>query len=205
MDADVHISSDDQMNMVEQSSGVSKAEDSAEAMETSSMSDDKLLDNLDKDQVHQPMQGDEVATVVEDSSRQEGPNISIKISNQFDICVDNNETPDDSVQDNSQAEVPQVGNIISFEQGKPGKEHSMLDRDSFDLDHNVREELENKGKIEQEFDQGDVFEPGCVLVEFRRTEASCIAAHCLHGRLFDDHVVTVAYVDLESYRNRFPK
>ncbi|KAL8088110.1 hypothetical protein AgCh_038034 [Apium graveolens] len=59
VDADVHISSDDQINM-EQSSRVSKPrvskpEDGAEVMETSSMSDDKLLDNLKKDQVHQAM------------------------------------------------------------------------------------------------------------------------------------------------------
>ncbi|KAL8095270.1 uncharacterized protein LOC141689532 [Apium graveolens] len=202
VDADVHISSADQMNMVELSSWVSKAEDGPEAMETSSMSD-KLLDNLEKDQVHQSMQGDEGEKVVEDSARCEGSHISIKISNQFDICVDNKEIPDDSFKDNSQTEVPRVENIISSEQ----EEHSMLDWASFDLDHNVSEELdstENKEKIEREFDQGDAFEPGCVLVEFRRTEASCIAAHCLHGRLFDDRVVTVAYVDLESYRNRFP-
>ncbi|KAL8093181.1 hypothetical protein AgCh_035170 [Apium graveolens] len=54
VDTDVHISSDDQINM-EQLSRVSKPEDGAEVMETSSMSDDKLLDNLKKDQVHQAM------------------------------------------------------------------------------------------------------------------------------------------------------
>ncbi|KAL8121098.1 hypothetical protein AgCh_018025 [Apium graveolens] len=54
VDADVHISSDDQINM-EQSSRVSKPEDGVEVMETSNMSDDKLLDNLKKDQVHQAM------------------------------------------------------------------------------------------------------------------------------------------------------
>lgn len=205
-DADVHISSDDQINMVEQSSRVSKPEDGAAAMETSSMSDDKLLDNLEKDQVHQPMQGDEGAKLVEDSASRKGSNISIKISNQLDICVDNTEIPDDSFKDNSQTEVPNVENIFSFEQEKHGKDNSMLDGASSDLDHNVSKELDSteNGKKE-EFDQGNVFEPGCVLVEFRRTEASCVAAHCLHGRLFDDHLVTVSYVDLDSYRNRFPK
>ncbi|KAL8091963.1 hypothetical protein AgCh_034298 [Apium graveolens] len=49
VDADVHISSDDQINM-EKSSRISKPEDGDEVMETSSMSDDKLLDNLKKDQ-----------------------------------------------------------------------------------------------------------------------------------------------------------
>ncbi|XP_057459704.1 uncharacterized protein LOC130750234 isoform X2 [Actinidia eriantha] len=51
----------------------------------------------------------------------------------------------------------------------------------------------------------DVFEPGSVLVEFRRIEAACMAAHCLHGRLFDNRMVTVGYVDYNIYKARFPK
>lgn len=54
-------------------------------------------------------------------------------------------------------------------------------------------------------DNGSIFEVGCVFVEFGRTEASCMAAHCLHGRLYDDRVVTVEYVGLDHYRERFPK
>ncbi|KAK6914130.1 RNA recognition motif domain [Dillenia turbinata] len=44
---------------------------------------------------------------------------------------------------------------------------------------------------EEDFNPNDVFEPGSVLVEYVRTEASCIAAHCLHRRQFDDRVVQV--------------
>ncbi|KAH9602070.1 hypothetical protein KSS87_007008 [Heliosperma pusillum] len=51
----------------------------------------------------------------------------------------------------------------------------------------------------------NVFEVGCILVEFKRIEASCMAAHCLHGRLFDDRIVTVEYVPVELYHARFPK
>ncbi|KAK9007329.1 hypothetical protein V6N11_051157 [Hibiscus sabdariffa] len=50
-----------------------------------------------------------------------------------------------------------------------------------------------------------IFEPGCVFVEYRRTEASCTAAHSLHGRLFDNRFVTVEYIDLNLYRVKFPK
>lgn len=64
---------------------------------------------------------------------------------------------------------------------------------------------ENVVKNENFCDTGTVFEVGCVLVEFRRPEASCMAAHCLHGRVFDDRVVTVEYVPLDAYRARFPK
>lgn len=51
----------------------------------------------------------------------------------------------------------------------------------------------------------NMFEVGCVLVEFRRTEASCMAAHCLHGRTFDGRIVAVEYVPLKAYLERFPK
>lgn len=49
------------------------------------------------------------------------------------------------------------------------------------------------------------FEPGCVFVEYRRIESSCIAAHCIHGRLFDNRIVTVEYIDPDLYRLKFPK
>ncbi|KAF8388259.1 hypothetical protein HHK36_026925 [Tetracentron sinense] len=51
----------------------------------------------------------------------------------------------------------------------------------------------------------DVFEPGCVLVEYMRTEACCMAVHFLHGRLFGDRMVEVGYVDHDLYLTRFPK
>lgn len=52
---------------------------------------------------------------------------------------------------------------------------------------------------------GHVFEPGSVLVEYRRAEACCSAAHSLHGRLFDGRMVTVEYVAQSLYRARFTK
>ncbi|KAL5542319.1 hypothetical protein UlMin_010029 [Ulmus minor] len=63
-----------------------------------------------------------------------------------------------------------------------------------------------KGGVKKEdSDLGSIFEMGCVFVEFGRTEESCTAAHCLHGRFFDDRIVTVEYVSLDHYRARFPK
>lgn len=50
-----------------------------------------------------------------------------------------------------------------------------------------------------------IFEPGCVFVQYRRTEASCTAAHSIHGRLFDNRIVTVEYIDPNLYRVKFPK
>ncbi|GMI69865.1 hypothetical protein HRI_000655800 [Hibiscus trionum] len=50
-----------------------------------------------------------------------------------------------------------------------------------------------------------IFEPGCVFVDYRRTEASCMAAHSIHGRSFNNRFVTVEYVDPNLYRLKFPK
>nr|GMD65596.1 neurofilament medium polypeptide-like isoform X2 [Ipomoea batatas] len=48
-----------------------------------------------------------------------------------------------------------------------------------------------------------IFEPGCVLIEYRRAEASSMAAHCLHGRVFDDRIVSVEYVAHDLYLKKF--
>ncbi|CAN1279192.1 Splicing factor U2AF 65 kDa subunit [Linum perenne] len=64
---------------------------------------------------------------------------------------------------------------------------------------------ENTNTAEQDLETGRSFEIGSVLVEFRRTEASCKAAHCLHGRSFDDRTVIAEYVPLELYKAKFQK
>ncbi|KAI3676839.1 hypothetical protein L1987_86453 [Smallanthus sonchifolius] len=51
----------------------------------------------------------------------------------------------------------------------------------------------------------NIFEVGCVLVEYKRTEASSMAAHCLHGRVFDGRSVSVEYVAYDDYCTRFHK
>lgn len=76
-------------------------------------------------------------------------------------------------------------------------------------DPNASLGTELAGASEVKSNEGDtsdhVFEPGCVFVEFRRTEACCKAAHCLHGRFFDGRMVTVEYVALSLYKARFTK
>ncbi|KAB2599879.1 splicing factor U2af large subunit A-like [Pyrus ussuriensis x Pyrus communis] len=57
---------------------------------------------------------------------------------------------------------------------------------------------------DQDYDLARIFEPGCVFVEFVRAEASLKAAHCLHGRAFEDRIVTVEYVSLDHYKAQFP-
>ncbi|CAN0904804.1 Splicing factor U2AF 65 kDa subunit [Linum grandiflorum] len=58
-------------------------------------------------------------------------------------------------------------------------------------------------KGEQDVESEGSYEIGSVLVEFTRTEACCMAAHCLHGRSFDDCKVTAEYVPLVVYKAKF--
>ncbi|VVB07249.1 unnamed protein product [Arabis nemorensis] len=59
-------------------------------------------------------------------------------------------------------------------------------------------------KIEEEEDPKDVFEPGCIFIEYRRPEATRDAAHSLHGRLYENRIVKAEYVSKELYQTRFP-
>ncbi|XP_022887178.1 uncharacterized protein LOC111403056 isoform X3 [Olea europaea var. sylvestris] len=76
---------------------------------------------------------------------------------------------------------------------------------AFKLDCDEGKELDasERGDKETIIDLDDIFEPGSVFVEYKRAEASCIAAHCLHGRQFDGRAVTVGYVAHDLYQIRF--
>lgn len=74
-----------------------------------------------------------------------------------------------------------------------------------DVDSDERKEEDSKGDKKDPI-SGDierVFEAGCVYVEYRREEAACMAAHCLHGRTFDGRIVSVEYVGHDTYQTRF--
>ncbi|XP_024984561.1 splicing factor U2af large subunit B [Cynara cardunculus var. scolymus] len=66
--------------------------------------------------------------------------------------------------------------------------------------------LESRSATKDEAsDLNDTFKVGCVLVEYKRTEASSMAAHCLHGRIFDGRTVSVGFVAHDVYCARFRK
>ena len=99
-------------------------------------------------------------------------------------------------------------NLMVEHQSTLGEADNKLQEASVGMDGIVATEsaaAERGENEEQDCDLGHVFELGCVFVEYGRTEASCVAAHCLHGRLFDDRIVTVEFVALDLYRVRFPK
>ncbi|XP_023000460.1 splicing factor U2af large subunit A-like [Cucurbita maxima] len=62
-----------------------------------------------------------------------------------------------------------------------------------------REKKERNNNLESSFAVGSVF------VEFGRLEASCMAAHSLHGRIYDGQEISVEYIPHDLYHKRFPK
>ncbi|CAN4120567.1 unnamed protein product [Withania somnifera] len=102
---------------------------------------------------------------------------------------------------------------FEIENESPAKEAIKSEEDYGNVDgasepeFSSKEELDALEELEkkEEVSTIEVFDPGCVLVEFRRAEAARMAAHCLHGRLFDDRIVTVEYVPLDLYWTKFPK
>lgn len=69
-------------------------------------------------------------------------------------------------------------------------------------DHNPI--IESRVEV-RKLDTENVFEMGCVFIEFGRTEAACATTHCLHGRVFNAKTVSVEYVSLDHYKSRFSK
>lgn len=69
----------------------------------------------------------------------------------------------------------------------------------------VKTRWDSGDKIEEEQDPEDVFEPGCIFIEYGRPEATRVAAHSLHGRLYDNRIVKAEYVSKELYKIRFPR
>ncbi|KAF8050170.1 hypothetical protein N665_2033s0008 [Sinapis alba] len=68
----------------------------------------------------------------------------------------------------------------------------------------VKTRWDSGDKMEEEQDPKDVFEPGCILIEYGRPEATRAAAHSLHGRLYDNRIVKAEYVSKDLYKIRFP-
>ncbi|XP_058101496.1 splicing factor U2af large subunit A [Magnolia sinica] len=69
----------------------------------------------------------------------------------------------------------------------------------------VEKSYDGNGDSTEKVCNPDVFEKGCILVEYMRREAACAAAHCLHGRLYGGRVVAAEYAPYDLYHARFPK
>ncbi|KAA0050717.1 hypothetical protein IC582_010281 [Cucumis melo] len=65
--------------------------------------------------------------------------------------------------------------------------------------------VEKSEKKDPDNNQESLFVLGSVFVEFGRIEASCMAAHSLHGRIYDGQEISIEYIPHDLYRKRFPK
>lgn len=123
-------------------------------------------------------------------------------------CPDHQDTPND---------VPELHEMVAndidvdienkMEGGNMNLKNTVCPLQEVSSEHHNSSELVGSRKgIDKEDDIcGHVFEPGSVLVEYGRAEACRLAAHCLHGRLFDGRMVTVEYIAQSLYRARFTK
>ncbi|XP_076951713.1 uncharacterized protein LOC143625166 [Bidens hawaiensis] len=108
--------------------------------------------------------------------------------------------------ENNSHNIPEKGNgadgiIGNKHENKTGEDETC---DNIETE-NRSLEVESHDTMNNISDLIDAFEVGCVLVEYKRTEACSMAAHCLHGRVFDGRSVSVEYVAYDVYRTNFQK
>ncbi|KAM7485401.1 hypothetical protein LguiA_001410 [Lonicera macranthoides] len=157
-----------------------------------SILDDESTDNLVKDE-QTPVDS------VEDPAFQEK---SVAISGEPNAPTDQSENHNQNVADTTQTgdleteNEPLVKEELKLEDNNGNSKEDLKEESGFSIEGGNKEWVTN---------QEDVFEVGCVLVEYRRAEASYMAAHCLHGRIFDGRIVTAEYIAHDLYKLRFPK
>lgn len=171
--------------------------------------DDKPTDDIGEDTTYQKVQLDNNMVAEDLGCKNISDSVPTELPVQLNGQVDQLDFHDENVGD-----IIQVKDISLDRKFKAEDNSTLEDTDgklqeaSAELDSSLAMEagaMERGGIEELDYDLGHVFEPWCVFVEYGRTEAACMAAHCLHGRLFDNRVVAVEYIALDLYRSRFPK
>ena len=181
-----------------------------EAVKENCFSDNKPADDLGEDKSCQMGQLDSSMIVEDLGCENVLESVPKELSNQLNSGQeDQSECHDDKVADIIRVKDITLDNKLVGEDWSTLEEADSKSKEaSAGLDDNLAMEsdvTERHDNEEQDCKLGHVFEPWCVFVEFGRTEASCTAAHCLHGRLFDNRIVTVEYVSLDLYLGKFPK
>ncbi|CAL5413620.1 unnamed protein product [Camellia sinensis] len=179
------------------------------AIEVDDICGDKPTADLMEDEMCEPAQLDS-KEALEDSACEDNSNaISLELNDQLNLN-DQMECHDgDNADDNILTRDAEMENESMVQEKLKSEEANGKQREtSAEMNCSVRMDSDNhekNGNRERVFDLEDVFEPGCILVEYGRTETASVAAHCLNGRLFDNRVVTVGYVAYDIYGKRFPK
>ncbi|KAL7209865.1 hypothetical protein ACSBR1_031435 [Camellia fascicularis] len=197
------ISRSDPANIAKEPEVVDKA------IEVDDICGDKPTADLMEDEMCEPAQLDS-KEALEDSACEDNSNaISLELNDQLNLndqmeCHDGDNADDNILTRDAEME----NESMVQEKLKSEEANGKQQETSAEMNRSVRMDSDNhekNGNRERVFDLEDVFEPGCILVEYGRTETASVAAHCLNGRLFDNRVVTVGYVAYDIYRKRFPK
>ncbi|KAG6668579.1 uncharacterized protein LOC122276697 [Carya illinoinensis] len=196
-----------QISEVDVPSGIKEIKE--DVVKLNCFGDDKPADDIGEDTMNQKVQLDNNMVAEDLGCKNIADGIPTELPIQLNGQVDQLDFHDENVGD-----IIQVKDI-SLDRKFKAVDHltledtdSKLQEASAGLDSGLAMEagaMERGGNEELDYDLGHVFEPWCVFVEYGRTEACCMAAHCLHGRLFDNRVVAVEYIALDLYRSRFPK
>lgn len=181
----------EEISRSEPQSNGKEAEEVDKAVEGGGICVEKLQDDILEDELCNPSQID--------------GKVDLESKDQMECC-DNK--VDDTIQ-TTDAKVADVENESADRDKLESVEaNGHLQESLAEMDLSERMDTDGAEKGENGvcvFGLEDVFEPGCVLVEYKRTEAASMAAHCLHGRVFNNQIVAVGYVDYEMYKSRFPK
>lgn len=179
------------------------------AIEVDDICGDKPTADLMEDEMCELAQLDS-KEALEDSACEDNSNaISLELNDQLNLndqmeCHDGDNADDNILTRDAEME----NESMVQEKLKSEEANGKQQETSAEMNRSVRMDSDNhekNGNRERVFDLEDVFEPGCILVEYGRTETASVAAHCLNGRLFDNRVVTVGYIAYDIYRKRFPK
>ncbi|KAL0414277.1 UNVERIFIED_CONTAM: Splicing factor U2AF subunit [Sesamum radiatum] len=169
------------------------------------LSDQTVVEKLVRDEICTPPSNDGNISVKEPSSQENSGSFAGESANLQNSSVNECES-NDKVADSISMRKIEMEDEPFVEEEPKLEENSAKNVSSVELDTGERKELngpdgDNKKDISVYLN--DVFEAGSIFVEYRRPEAACMAAHCLHGRLFDGRVVTVGYVGHDLYQKRF--
>lgn len=154
------------------------------------------------------LEGHTEVAVEDPAFKSDSVTISQKIPRLLNAPKEEPDSQYDNFADNIQSEVINVEKkLVPHEDLQPEEANEKLPEAIDGSSGSVRMQSDTikKDKNSKENNLKHIFEPGCVFVEYRRIEASCMAAHSIHGRLFDDRIVTVEYIDPDIYRVKFPK
>lgn len=171
---------------------------------------DNCPDDTSQKQGNCPGNGRHQNEVVEDKLCQMGNDDAICFE---DVACEQGSSPVNELHDKEVAEIAETDETGSDKKSMLLDDSTTVVADSEKkvvngLDPMVRTDSDTSEKSEKKDPNNNLdslFVLGSVFVEFGRMEASYMAAHSLHGRIYDGQEISIEYIPRDLYRKRFPK